>query len=91
MATRVLPIFVLLILFSPGAAPGHEGTPFDPAGMVEKTGHGVPLDLTFLDEDGGAVKLKDLINKPTILTLVYYSCSGVCPQMLGPLLPPWEG
>jgi protein SCO1 len=85
MATRVLPMFVLLILFFPGTACCHERAPSDAAGIAEKTGQSVPLDLTFLDEDGGAVKLKDLVNKPTILTLVYYSCSGVCPQMLGAL------
>ena len=85
MATGVLPIFVLLILFFPGVTHGHEATPSDAAGIVEKTGQGVPLDLDFLDEDGGSVKLRDLVNKPTILTLVYYSCSGVCPQMLGAL------
>ncbi len=85
MTKRVLPIFVLLILFFPGATHGHEATPSDAAAIVEKTGQGVPLDLDFLDEDGGTVKLRDLVNKPTILTLVYYSCSGVCPQMLGAL------
>ncbi len=85
IATRVLPIFVLLILFFPSEARCHEGTPSDAAGIAEKTGQGVPLDLTFVDEDGVEVKLKDLVNKPTILTLVYYSCSGVCPQMLGAL------
>jgi len=82
---RVLPIFIPWILFFPGATCSHDGTPSDAPGIAEKTGQGIPLDLTFVDEDGGAVRLKDLVSKPTILTLVYYSCSGVCPQMLGAL------
>jgi len=85
MTIIVLPIFTLLIFFSSSSAFSHEVMPADTAGIVEKTGQVVPLDLAFLDEDGNLVKLRGLINKPTILTLVYYSCSGVCPQMLGAL------
>lgn len=85
LAVKTLFVYVFIILIPISHACGHEVTPADIAGLVEKTGQGVPLDLTFLNEDGGHVKLRELITKPTILTLVYYSCTGVCPQMMGAL------
>jgi protein SCO1 len=85
LTVMTLLVCMLLAPFSIKSASGHEATPADTPGIAEATGQVVPLDLTFLDEDGGAVRLKNLIKKPTILTLVYYSCSGVCPQMLGAL------
>jgi len=51
-------------------------------GIEEKTGNMVPLDLSFMDETGRPVLLKDLIYKPTILTLVYYRCPGICSPLL---------
>lgn len=82
---KVMLSIVLLIVVLSGVAISNEVTPADTAGVVEKTGQVIPLNLTFLDEDGGQIKLRELVTKPTILTLVYYSCSGVCPQMLGEL------
>lgn len=51
-------------------------------GIDEKTGGMIPMDLSFLDETGKPVVLKDLITKPTILTLVYYRCPGICSPLL---------
>jgi protein SCO1 len=51
-------------------------------GIVPKLGDTIPLDIHFIDSDGQIVLMKDLINKPTILTLVYYHCPGVCSPML---------
>jgi len=55
-------------------------------GMHEKLGAMVPLDLTFLNEDGKNVTLRKLMNgKPTILTLNYYRCAGICTVQLNDL------
>jgi len=43
----------------------------------------VPLDLTFNDENGNPVVLKDLIDKPTVVSLVYFNCPGLCSPLLG--------
>jgi len=51
-------------------------------GIVERLGEKVPLDLTFLDEDGDTVQLKDFTDKPIILSLVYYTCPGICLPLL---------
>lgn len=51
-------------------------------GIDQKLGEMVDLDLTFNDEQGQAVALRDLMDGPTALTLVYYRCPGVCTPML---------
>ena len=45
-------------------------------GIEEHLGRTVDLDLTFNDEDGKIVKLRDFFNKgrPVMLDLVYYNC-----------------
>jgi len=45
----------------------------------EKLGAMVPLDLKFLDDEGQEKTLKELMHgKPTLLTINYYTCAGVC-------------
>lgn len=51
-------------------------------GIDEKLGSYVPMDLGFLDADGDSVYLHDVIDRPTILTLVYYHCPSVCKPLL---------
>jgi protein SCO1/2 len=51
-------------------------------GVDEKLGTTIPLDLTFMDEYGKPVTLRSLVTKPTIFTLVYYRCPGICSPLL---------
>ncbi|HRE09623.1 MAG TPA: SCO family protein [Ignavibacteria bacterium] len=51
-------------------------------GVDEKLGETIPLDLSFLDETGKPVTLRSLVNKPTLLTLVYYRCPGICSPLM---------
>ena len=51
-------------------------------GIDEKLGQLVPLDLTFHDENGIAVSLRQLIHTPTIVTPVYLHCPNVCSLLL---------
>lgn len=51
-------------------------------GIVEHLGERVPMDLTFRDENGKEVRLGDVIDRPTILSLVYYNCPGICTPLL---------
>ena len=52
-------------------------------GIDEKLGDTVPLDLEFLDENGNPVTLGDLIDGPTVLSLVYFKCPGICGPLMG--------
>lgn len=51
-------------------------------GIVEHIGETIPLDLSFRNEKDSIVKLRDLINKPTILNFVYFDCPGICSPLL---------
>jgi protein SCO1/2 len=50
----------------------------DTIGITEHLGETIPLDLKFLNEDSVPVTLGQLIDKPTILSFVYYDCPGIC-------------
>jgi protein SCO1/2 len=52
------------------------------AGIDERLGETVPTDLVLVDEKGDSVRLGDLIDRPTIVSLVYYSCPSVCRPLL---------
>lgn len=53
-------------------------------GIDEKLGATIPLDLVLKGEDGQPVTLRQLIDKPTLLTLNYFRCAGICtPQLSG--------
>ena len=51
-------------------------------GIVEKLGETMPLDLEFLNEQNDTVSLGELIDKPTILSFVYFDCPGLCSPLL---------
>ena len=51
-------------------------------GIDEKLGEQIPLDLRLVDETGQSVSLRQLIDKPTVLTLNYFRCPGICTPML---------
>lgn len=48
------------------------------AGLDERLGSKIPLDLVFRDESGKAVRLGVLVTGPTVILPVYYSCTNVC-------------
>ncbi len=48
----------------------------------KKLGKFVDLNLAFTDSKGKVKKLKEIITKPTILSLVYFHCPGICSPLL---------
>jgi protein SCO1/2 len=73
----VVPFLLLSLSVSPGAETKH-----NEVGIDEQLGKHIPLDLTFTDSEGSRVMLKDIINKPTVLSLVYFHCPGICSPLL---------
>jgi len=51
-------------------------------GIVEKLDQTVPLELKFQNEKNDTVTLGSVINKPTILSFVYFDCPGMCSPLL---------
>ena len=88
-AATVLSLVLLLhgwlALLGPGAAQAHEILPaiLKEVGFDQRLNEQVPLDLVFRDEAGRAVRLGEYFGgKPVILSLVYYSCTTLCPMIL---------
>lgn len=51
-------------------------------GIDEHLGDTIPLNLTFVNEKGDTVTLKQLVNKPTVIAPVYFDCPGICSRLL---------
>jgi protein SCO1/2 len=51
-------------------------------GVFEHLDETLPLDLKFVNDNNQTVVLRDLINKPTILSFVYFDCPGLCSPLL---------
>jgi protein SCO1/2 len=51
-------------------------------GIYEKLDNYIPDNLSFTDENYNDVILKDVIDKPTVIALVYYECPGICSPLL---------
>ena len=83
MFQKIAMMFIIYLIILPGtviyaqqSADGLE------TGVAEKLGDYIPLDLKFADENGDSVQLSQIFNKPTILSLVYYRCPGICSPLL---------
>ncbi|HRZ96334.1 MAG TPA: SCO family protein [Paludibacter sp.] len=50
--------------------------------VIEHLGETIPLDLKFVNEKFDTLTLKQIINKPTILSFVYFDCPGLCSPLL---------
>ena len=47
-------------------------------GIDEKLDQFVPGDINLVTSDGDSVTTKELFTKPTVLSLVYFRCPGIC-------------
>lgn len=70
-----------IIVLSAGL-PGEDGGSPGDVGVDEKLGAVADLDLRLRDEEGKEVSLRGLLDKPTILTLNYFACAGICTPLL---------
>lgn len=87
---RLLGVLGLGLFLCTGSGYAHEALDTEALakgeiGITEKTGRTIPSDITFRDEKGQVVKLGDLLGKPVILTLVYFTCEHICPQLMAGL------
>jgi protein SCO1/2 len=77
--------WVAIIAACMASALGQQGRPaiLDKIGIDQKLNQQIPLDLTFLDEEGRTVPLAEYFGKrPVVLSLVYYQCPMLCNMVL---------
>jgi len=77
---RALLLLVTILLSATVGAQYIEET--DQIGIFEKLDTIIPADAQFYTEQGELVPLVSLIDKPTVLVLVYYTCPGICSPLL---------
>lgn len=80
--TQLLILSIVLVCF-----PGLDQVEANPepqkkAALEEQLGKYIPLDAKFTNENGEELTLRQIIQKPTILTLVFYECKGICTPLL---------
>lgn len=51
-------------------------------GVIEQLGDTIPLDLWFYNEDNEKVTLRELIDRPTVLSFVYFDCPNICSPLM---------
>jgi len=73
-------LFLIVLIFNSYAQ--YPIKPEVEIGIVEKLGETIPLDLKFFNEKNDTVTLGSMINKPTILSFVYFDCPGLCSPLL---------
>lgn len=75
-------ILVITVFFLPEI----QAIPVKPAeveiGIVEQLDNYLPKDIQLISENRDTVYLGDLFGKPTVLTLVYYRCPGICTPLM---------
>ena len=72
----------LITFFSPLSAQVTIDEELIEVGIVERLGETIPVELEFLNESNDTVSLGELIDKPTILSFVYFDCPGLCSPLL---------
>lgn len=69
-------------LSTASVASAREELPPLEVGITERLGEQVPADLAFVNEKGDTVTLGELVDRPTLVSLVYYTCPSVCRPLL---------
>ena len=85
----ILALSFILIHFALPAI-SEEVKPENQLGIYEKLDQYISDDLVFTDELYNKVNLKESIDKPTVLVLVYYECPGICSPLLNGLAEAME-
>ena len=81
LSGAALLLAISAILMRPGGARAQESQIASPT-FDEKLGEIVPGDIEVILDNGSRARLADLIDRPTILSMVYYECPGLCTPLL---------
>jgi protein SCO1/2 len=73
-------VYLILGLFFSTLTFAEENPP--ELGIYEHLDEYLPDNLVFVDENYNTINLKEKIDKPTVIALVYYECPGICSPLL---------
>ncbi len=73
---------ILLMIVSVPIVSANEFDGKNETNLQEHLGAKLPLDLSFKDENGKTVYLRDVFKKSTALAFVYYHCPGICTPLM---------
>ncbi|MBC8423565.1 SCO family protein [bacterium] len=82
MRTLCLLALGAILIVAPSARTLARDETVTPVEFTEHLGEYVPGDIALVDENGETVLLADYVDRPTILSLVYYACPGICTPLL---------
>lgn len=85
MKQLALLAFSLFLISSPKLSISQTNPIDTDLGIYEHLDEYISDDLVFTDELFNEVNLKEAIDKPTILCLVYYECPGICSPLMNGL------
>jgi len=80
----VIAVLLLQVSFLP--AQDETDAPKPEVGIVERLDETIPQGIILNDETGKQVDVKSLITKPTLFSLVYFRCPGICSPLLNGVL-----
>lgn len=80
MRTKLFTIIPLIVFAFTGIQAQVDQSP--EVGVIEHLGKKISLDLKFVDDKFQTVTLGQVIDKPTILSFVYFDCPGLCSPLL---------
>ncbi len=84
MKKNPFPFLFLLLASLPLACKGQTAITLQDTevGIIEHLDEFLPGDIMLIDENKDTVYLETLIDKPTIINLVYYRCPGICSPLM---------
>ncbi|MEJ2595375.1 MAG: SCO family protein [bacterium] len=78
-------IFFIAFIYYPFSAISEDLPEDNQLGIYEKLDEYISDELVFTDEKFNEINIKESIDKPTVLALVYYECPGICSPLLNGL------
>ena len=75
-------LILIIFLLTTVSLTGQVFNPPEEIGIYEKLDSIIPSDITLIDKDSNLVNLISLIDRPTIISFVYYECPGLCTPLL---------
>jgi len=79
---KIINIFIIITIVLLSSQLNAQVDQSEEVAVIEHLGETIPLDLKFVNEKFDTLTLKQIINKPTILSFVYFDCPGLCSPLL---------